>query len=97
MSIGLAVVCLPYLRWKHPEWERPIKVNLFWPAIYIIATIYITIVPMIASPVETGMGVIISAWVAQFVDRSPSKAMNLGSIPRWGHDPAVGWGDIMFE
>ena len=20
--------CLPYLRWKHPEWERPIKVRL---------------------------------------------------------------------
>ena len=27
LSIGLAVFCLPYLRWKHPEWERPIKVR----------------------------------------------------------------------
>ena len=27
LSIGLAVFCLPYLRWKHPEWERPIKVG----------------------------------------------------------------------
>jgi len=26
ISIGLAVFCLPYLRWKHPEWNRPIKV-----------------------------------------------------------------------
>ncbi len=25
-----------------------------WPVLYVIATIYITIVPMIASPVETG-------------------------------------------
>lgn len=54
VSIGLAVFCLPWLRWKHPEWERPIKVNLIWPIIYVLATIFITIVPMIASPVETG-------------------------------------------
>ena len=59
MSIGLAVFCLPYLRWKHPEWERPIKVNLIFPVLYIIATVYITIVPMIASPVETGIGIAI--------------------------------------
>lgn len=54
VSIGLAVLCLPWLRWKHPEWQRPIKVNLIFPILYILATIYITIVPMIASPLETG-------------------------------------------
>ena len=54
MSIGLAVVCLPWLRWKHPEWDRPIKVHLIWPILYTLATIFITIVPMVASPVETG-------------------------------------------
>uniref|UniRef100_A0A0K2TNM9 Y+L amino acid transporter 2like [Apis florea] n=1 Tax=Lepeophtheirus salmonis TaxID=72036 RepID=A0A0K2TNM9_LEPSM len=57
VSIGLAVFCLPYLRYKYPDWERPIKVNLFFPIIYIIATIFITVVPMIASPVETGIGI----------------------------------------
>jgi len=56
LSIGLAVFCLPYLRWKHPEWERPIKVNLIFPIIYVICSIFVTIVPMIASPVETGIG-----------------------------------------
>ncbi|XP_059083552.1 Y+L amino acid transporter 2-like isoform X1 [Tigriopus californicus] len=59
VSIGLAVFCLPYLRWKHPEWERPIKVSLIFPIIYCLATVYITIVPMIASPVETGIGIAI--------------------------------------
>jgi L-type amino acid transporter 8 len=54
VSIGLAVFCLPYLRWKHPEWDRPIRVNLIFPFLYILATVYITIVPMMASPVETG-------------------------------------------
>uniref|UniRef100_A0A2P2I2B2 Large neutral amino acids transporter small subunit 1-like n=1 Tax=Hirondellea gigas TaxID=1518452 RepID=A0A2P2I2B2_9CRUS len=58
LSIGLAVLCVPYLRWKCPEMERPIKVNLFFPIVYIIATIFITIVPMIAAPVETGIGVL---------------------------------------
>jgi len=61
VSIGLAVFCLPWLRWKHPEWERPIKVHLVFPVIYIIATIFITVVPMIASPVETGIGIAIIA------------------------------------
>ncbi|KAK3876912.1 hypothetical protein Pcinc_018332 [Petrolisthes cinctipes] len=59
LSIGLAVVCVPWLRWKHPELPRPIKVNLIWPIIYIIATVIITIVPMIAAPIETGIGVAI--------------------------------------
>jgi len=59
VSIGLAVFCLPWLRWKHPEWDRPIKVHLIFPILYIIATVYITIVPMVASPVETGIGIAI--------------------------------------
>merc|ERR1711962_1485790 len=59
VSIGLAVVCLPWLRWKHPEWDRPIKVSLIWPLLYTLATIFITIVPMVASPVETGIGIAI--------------------------------------
>jgi len=59
ISIGMAVLCLPWLRWTHPEWERPLKVNLIFPILYIIATIFITIVPMIAKPVETGIGMAI--------------------------------------
>lgn len=59
VSIGLAVLCIPWLRWKHPEWERPIKVNMIWPILYIMATIFITVVPMIAKPFETGMGCVI--------------------------------------
>ena len=27
VSIGLAVFCVPYLRWKHPEWDRPIRLK----------------------------------------------------------------------
>ncbi|XP_066249312.1 large neutral amino acids transporter small subunit 1 [Euwallacea similis] len=58
LSIGVSVLCLPWLRWKQPNLERPIKVNLFWPVAYILATIFVTVVPMVASPYETGMGVL---------------------------------------
>lgn len=59
LSIGASVLCLPVLRWKQPDLPRPIRVNLFWPIIYILATVFITILPMVAKPRETGFGVII--------------------------------------
>jgi len=59
VSIGLAVICLPVLRYRHPEWERPIRVHMIFPILYTIATVFITIVPMIASPMETGIGIVI--------------------------------------
>lgn len=59
ISIGLAVACVPWLRYTAPDLERPIKVNLIWPILYIIATIIITVVPMFAAPIETGIGVAI--------------------------------------
>jgi len=61
VSIGLAVFCIPWLRWKQPDWERPIKVNLIFPVIYILATLFITVVPMIVTPVETAIGLAIIA------------------------------------
>merc|ERR1711936_851136 len=51
VSIGLAVFCVPYLRWKHPEWDRPIRVNLIFPILYVLATIVICGLPMILSGV----------------------------------------------
>ncbi|KAF3419764.1 hypothetical protein E2986_13663, partial [Frieseomelitta varia] len=56
LSIGVSVLCLPWLRWTQPKLSRPIKVNLFFPVIYILATLFVTIVPMYASPKETGYG-----------------------------------------
>ncbi|KAH7642158.1 Y+L amino acid transporter 2 isoform X2 [Dermatophagoides farinae] len=59
LAIGLGVACLPYLRWKRPDLHRPIRVNLIWPTIYILASIFITIVPMIADPKGTLTGALI--------------------------------------
>lgn len=58
LSIGVSVLCLPWLRWVQPNLPRPIRVNLAWPVVYLIGTAFITIVPMIASPVETGYGLL---------------------------------------
>lgn len=46
---------------KQPDWPRPIKVNLIFPIIYLLASIFITVVPMIADPIGTGFGIIIIA------------------------------------
>jgi len=63
LSIGAAVFCLPYLRWKAPNLARPIKVNLIFPIVYLVMTVAITLLPMIAKPVETaiGLGIILTA------------------------------------
>lgn len=58
LSIGVAVLCLPWLRWAQPNLPRPIRVPLIFPIVYLLASLFVTIVPMIASPVETGYGVL---------------------------------------
>jgi len=59
LSIGLAVVCIPILRYTQPDLPRPIRVNMFWPILYILATLFITIVPMLADPFSTGIGTLV--------------------------------------
>ena len=44
------------LRYTQPDLVRPIRVNLFWPILYLLATVFVTVVPMYASPYETGYG-----------------------------------------
>jgi len=55
LSIGVSVLCVPWLRWTQPELTRPIKVNLFFPVAYIAATVFVTVIPIVASPVATGI------------------------------------------
>jgi len=81
LSIGASVLCLPYLRWKCPHMPRPIKVNLFFPIIYLIMTLVITLLPMIAKPVETGIG------LAMIMTSVPVYVVFLywKSKPKWVH------------
>ena len=86
VSIGMAVLCIPWLRWRHPEWERPIRVSLVWPVLYILATVFITLVPMVARPFETGMGcvMILTALPVYFIfihwKQKPALITNILSI-----------------
>uniref|UniRef100_A0A146L8A0 Y+L amino acid transporter 2 n=1 Tax=Lygus hesperus TaxID=30085 RepID=A0A146L8A0_LYGHE len=56
LSIGVSVLCVPVLRYTQPDLLRPIRVNLVFPIVYILATLFVTIVPMVVTPVETGIG-----------------------------------------
>lgn len=58
LSIGVAVLCLPWLRYAQPNLPRPIRVPMVFPIVYLLATVFVTVVPMYASPVETGYGVL---------------------------------------
>lgn len=51
-------MCLPWLRYAQPNLPRPIRVPLVFPIVYLIATLFVTVVPMYASPVETGYGIL---------------------------------------
>lgn len=61
MAIGLSVLSLLYFRWKRPDMNRPIKVWLGFPIFYCLFTVFLVIVPLYASPAETGMGCLIIA------------------------------------
>lgn len=52
------MLCLPWLRWAQPNLPRPIRVPLVFPIVYLLATLFVTVVPMYASPVETGYGIL---------------------------------------
>jgi L-type amino acid transporter 8 len=71
LSIGMAIVCLLYLRKTRPEMPRPIKVHIVWPIIYTIVTVYLVILPLYASPVETGKKNKISMLFVFFSEKQP--------------------------
>ncbi|XP_045193843.2 large neutral amino acids transporter small subunit 2-like [Mercenaria mercenaria] len=59
LSVGMSVTGLLYLRYKHPEWDRPIKFNIAIPVTFLIAVIFLLIVPLFAAPKDTGMGLLL--------------------------------------
>lgn len=47
---GLTTSAVLVLRFKHPEWTRPIKVPIIIPIIVVIASIYLVVAPIIDDP-----------------------------------------------
>ncbi|OWF35083.1 Y+L amino acid transporter 2-like isoform X2 [Mizuhopecten yessoensis] len=59
--IGISIAGMLYLRYKHPEWERPIKVHIFFPIFFMAICLFLFIMPLTASPTECFMGLLMVA------------------------------------
>ncbi|KAL9894007.1 solute carrier family 7 member genderblind isoform 1-T1 [Glossina fuscipes fuscipes] len=58
--IMLSVSAILYFRYKRPNMERPIKVSLWIPIVFIIICAFLIIVPVYVAPYEVGMGILIT-------------------------------------
>ncbi|GFY60166.1 large neutral amino acids transporter small subunit 2 [Trichonephila inaurata madagascariensis] len=60
LFVTLSVAGLLWLRYKQPDLERPIKVNLILPVTFLVVCGFLVTFPFYVSPWETGMGIAIT-------------------------------------
>ncbi|KAB7501251.1 Y+L amino acid transporter 2 [Armadillidium nasatum] len=60
LSIGTAISALLWLRYTQPNLQRPIKVNLILPLIFLACCIFLIVVPTINEPESTGLAIILT-------------------------------------
>ncbi|KAH8383775.1 hypothetical protein KR009_010415 [Drosophila setifemur] len=58
--IMLSVSAVLYFRYTRPCMERPIKVSLWIPALFVVVCAFLVVVPIYVAPYEVGMGVLIT-------------------------------------
>ncbi|XP_013108616.1 Y+L amino acid transporter 2 [Stomoxys calcitrans] len=58
--IMLSVSAVLYFRYTRPNLERPIKVALWIPVVFVLICAFLVVVPIYVAPYEVGMGVLIT-------------------------------------
>ncbi|XP_062125095.1 Y+L amino acid transporter 2 [Drosophila sulfurigaster albostrigata] len=58
--IMMSVSAVLYFRYKHPNMERPIKVSLWIPAVFVVVCAFLVVVPVYVAPFEVAMGLLIT-------------------------------------
>ncbi|XP_067135969.1 Y+L amino acid transporter 2-like [Centruroides vittatus] len=55
--ITVSVAGMLKLRFSNPDMQRPIKVNILIPVIFLLVCMFLVVLPFYVSPLETGVGI----------------------------------------